>query len=229
VGFVVGFALVTGLSALAVRLLHSEIWMPISLAVGFSLLVSLMPWLKTVFKLSFSAAAGSGILLFWLQSVYNESLEPQRQGLAIAAGALLLCLIVVVVVLKPADRKAGAWLLPAMLMAWAIAYFSGSKGASIHWPWLPEEFHFAARKLGHFLFYGLLAFFPMRSALAVRHSGFNAAIFALLLSMAVAVFDESRQSMAPNRYGTFRDIIIDLMGACTSIAITLASKSRRGR
>jgi hypothetical protein len=101
--------------------------------------------------------------------------------------------------------------------------------------------NFFLRKLGHFTGYALLsAFFfhgwmetvNYRTGEFLRRSGkqvqipqrwhMRAAVLAVLCTLIIASIDEFHQSLLPGRTGTYRDVILDMMGgAFAQIALLI--------
>lgn len=73
----------------------------------------------------------------------------------------------------------------------------------------PEEVvRFFFRKLGHFVYFGLIAL----SALWMTRGRY---LLSILLTLGVAIVDEAIQSFVPGRHGSWTDVGIDMSGACT--------------
>jgi VanZ family protein len=83
---------------------------------------------------------------------------------------------------------------------------------------LPDEsfatVHWALRKSGHLLAYGLLGALWFRAIRAERAGWkWTWSAGAVALAMAVAVTDEWHQTFVPSRTGTPGDVLIDMIGA----------------
>ncbi len=77
-----------------------------------------------------------------------------------------------------------------------------------------------ARKLVHFVVFGILALLILRG-LAARAAGRLPArihALALALTIAFAVFDEIHQTFVPARVGSPVDVLIDSLGAAAALA-----------
>jgi len=86
--------------------------------------------------------------------------------------------------------------------------------------------HFAIRKLSHFVVYAILALLVLRAfRLVLDRSTVWLAAASLALTLAVAVVDEGRQSLARSRTGAVSDVALDMSGAAA--ALVLAHAIRR--
>ena len=103
---------------------------------------------------------------------------------------------------------------------------------SIFGPVNRHEFQIAhgiLRKVGHFAGYGVLSYFFFlgwrgRYRAQLRHTGDDLraacaaiwrgrwAVFAIVMTIAVASADEFHQGMLPSRTGLFRDVLLDTVG-----------------
>lgn len=98
-------------------------------------------------------------------------------------------------------------------------------------PALKAVVHGAVRKLAHFVEYAVLGGLAHR-ALALRpgRSALRAAGLGLLLAAAVALADETGQSLRADRTGSSRDVALDVAGAGFGLALCLgAAAARRPR
>jgi len=81
-----------------------------------------------------------------------------------------------------------------------------------------DVIHGVVRKLAHFTEYAILGALWFRG---LARSGVArppaAAWLALVISVACAVVDETRQSFVPSRTGSARDVLLDSMGALAAI------------
>jgi VanZ family protein len=159
------------------------------------------------------------------------------QGLAVAV--LLFAVSFVAIAWLPRDQRRTAVLLSVgLMMSWMVAYASSSSGGAD--PFLaffqerlglgPAQADLAVkgvRKLIHFLFYGALALVLSRAALNSRASRLEAVIYALATCLALAVFDEYRQSMAVARTGSPWDVGLDMTGAVAFLCIPFKPKGVR--
>lgn len=88
----------------------------------------------------------------------------------------------------------------------------------IFWPELDiqafEAWHTALRKAGHIVAYGLLAVsWQGAQNQSYRHFTRHSTLVTLLVSLAIACWDEWNQSLLPARTGTPWDVLWDLTGA----------------
>jgi VanZ family protein len=100
-----------------------------------------------------------------------------------------------------------------------------------------ERIHFAIRKSGHFIGYGLLALSWVRVWLrswshryAKRSERWIwACSLALFCTALIASLDEVHQSYIPNRTGMVTDVLLDCSGAALLMLIAAGVTSLRGR
>ncbi len=90
--------------------------------------------------------------------------------------------------------------------------------------------NYGIRKAGHFVEYAILALLTLRALI----SSFDRplvwlAAASLVLALAVAVVDESRQAAAANRTGALSDVALDIAGAASALAFALTGAGRRMR
>ncbi|MBN2470680.1 MAG: VanZ family protein [Anaerolineae bacterium] len=92
-------------------------------------------------------------------------------------------------------------------------YFSGIL------PVFPGFWEFAIKKSAHVVAFGVLALLILRALVAwmpLVKSWLTlrrASLLAVMLTLAYALLDELHQSFVPGRYGSLRDIGLDLLGA----------------
>ena len=130
-----------------------------------------------------------------------------------------------------------AWIV--LVQGFATDSFSASETSRIIVPLLRWLFpdadarwiasaHFAIRKLSHFVVYAILALLVLRALrLIFDRSSVWLTAASLALTLAVAVVDEGRQSLARSRTGAASDVVLDMSGAAS--ALLLASAIRRLR
>lgn len=85
--------------------------------------------------------------------------------------------------------------------------------------------HAITRKLAHVVEYAILAVLAVR---ALDHSGRSTArvaVASLVLCVAWAVLDETRQTFVPNRVGSPVDVAIDAAGAVLGVAARLGARA----
>ncbi|MCR1898330.1 VanZ family protein [Irregularibacter muris] len=81
-----------------------------------------------------------------------------------------------------------------------------------------EYLHHIIRKMAHFSVYLVLGLLLVHALRQSGVKGFKIFIFALILCISYAAFDEIHQLYIPGRSGQVRDVFIDSMGALTGIA-----------
>ena len=139
---------------------------------------------------------------------------------------------------RPGREIALAWLC---VVAWIVAVqtfagdsFSANETSRLIGPllrWLfPEAdaewiatVHLAIRKAAHFAEYAILALLALRAFRINfdRPLGWLAAA-SLVLTLVVAVVDESRQAAAADRTGALSDVALDMGGAASALALARA-------
>jgi len=125
----------------------------------------------------------------------------------------------------------------AAIQAFASDSFSANEtsrfiGQLLRWLFLDADaqwvatVHLAIRKTAHFVEYAILVLLVLRAFRMNfdRRLAWLAAA-SLVLTLVVAVVDESRQAAAANRTGALSDVALDMGGAVSALA--LASAVRR--
>ena len=86
-----------------------------------------------------------------------------------------------------------------------------------------EIYHGYVRKAAHFTEYAVLASFAVRAfgRSATYFLWRHRSVFALGVVIAIACVDEINQSFEPSRTGSFRDVLLDVFGGSTAIAILM--------
>jgi VanZ family protein len=103
----------------------------------------------------------------------------------------------------------------------------------VHW----DLIHFLIRKTGHFMGYGMFSLICFRAfwielrGVASRISRrLGAHGLAILVTFLVASADEFHQSLLPNRYGGFSDVLLDCCGAAMmGLALFVAMQMVKSR
>jgi VanZ family protein len=127
------------------------------------------------------------------------------------------------------------------LILWAVVILSASSGGfssenSGRWLRLffagdvPDLVHFAIRKAAHVVEYAILAALgwrALRRTGSATRSAATVAAGALGIALAVAVTDETLQSLSPLRTGSVWDVVLDLSGALLAVGIAAAVSQRR--
>ena len=85
--------------------------------------------------------------------------------------------------------------------------------------------HSVFRKCAHFAEYFVLGIFSanMFSEMGIKHK----VLFSIGLCMLVAAIDETLQRFVPGRAGRITDVLIDSVGACSSISVWLLFRIRK--
>lgn len=143
--------------------------------------------------------------------------------------------------MRPSSEIALAWLSVlawvAVIQIFASGSFSANETSRVIGPLLRWLFpgadaesiaavHFSIRKTAHVVEYAILALLALR---AFRSSSGRPLAWlvaaSLVLALAVAIVDESRQAAAEERTGALSDVALDMGGAAAALA--LASATRR--
>ncbi len=170
------------------------------------------------------------VTLFYLLSFQRETLNSQFWTPMFFGSILAVGASVVALVLMPSTRRAMVWLMAAVISGVLIAHFSGTKGGGDPWvypvmDWFNLHFTEAARivydfrKVIHFTFYGLMAFFAARAAFAAGADAVRSRWFSLAWTLPHACFDEFRQHFSAGRGASWVDVMIDLAGMLTFILL----------
>ena len=96
--------------------------------------------------------------------------------------------------------------------------------------------HGVIRKGAHFTVYGILSGLFFRAFRGTwpgtRRWQFTWAMPALVLSLLAASADEFHQTFTPGRTGTWKDVVLDMVGACfvqtLIVMVTAGNRNRRG-
>ena len=145
--------------------------------------------------------------------------------------------------LRPGSEIAHAWLWMlawiALVQIFASGLFSASETSRLIGPLLRWLFpnadaeslaiaHFAIRKAAHFIEYAILALLALHTfRLSFDQPPARLAAASLVLALAVAVVDESRQAASADRTGALSDIALDISGAASALAFASALRRRR--
>ena len=131
----------------------------------------------------------------------------------------------------------GLWI--ALIQIAAGGPFSASETSRLLGPllrWLLPDadartiasLHFAMRKAAHLIEYAILALIALRALRrSFDHSFAWHAAACLLLVLAVAVVDESRQARSALRTGARSDVALDLTGGAAALAIAFGVRQLR--
>jgi len=89
---------------------------------------------------------------------------------------------------------------------------------------VPPLLHYALRKLGHLLGYGILGALALRAARVDLQRPVLAAFAIVVL---VAAIDEAHQATVPSRGGTGWDVLLDVVGAAIAIGLMIRVQKYR--
>ena len=194
---------------------------PILLAVALPLALELSPLRLEPAYASWLLATLSGAVALWLNA---GGLHP-----AYEYGPTLMALVSSVGFLLGRSRPK-AYLIGLSLDLWLVAYLSsGHGGGDSMIAWLrhqglgqdaAETATHLFRKSVHFIFYGAVGWTTLRAARAVETPPSVAIRTALLAVLALASFDELRQSAYANRTGSAWDVLLDLGGATAFVGLS---------
>jgi len=218
-------------------------WAPVAFACGITAVVYSQDWLKKRgFAFWTSSSIGLGVCAGWLASQGLTSRVIDFEYLP-ALGLEFFCVISFVMVLVKTmrlpkkDRAPGWWIVALIIMGWCVSVGSSSAGGADHMVefcvrhgMVRHDAEFVVmviRKSIHFSFYGSLGLFARNAALSAREKPAAAWRFALLLALAVACFDESRQLSVPGRGASLYDVMLDFSGAVTFNLLSTWRASRR--
>lgn len=166
-----------------------------------------------------------GLGLFWLGplsvvwslSERHEGREIWRWSVPIGLG---LSALGTLWVLRRSIPRHQVYLVWAAILTWCVSYFGGSSGGADNMrpyyslfglsPELTWTLIMWTRKLIHVTFYSLLATCFYRFLVAHRAKPF---LPALAFALTMAICDEWRQNMMPNREGSYRDVLLDIGAA----------------
>ncbi len=215
-------------------------WLPLAMGIAVSAIVGCQPWLKAGrLGAPFVTAITSGLSL-----TYCLSTPPIVTRLGTIASKAVLAGYFAVFALSCAlfvvrgliSRKNGAmtgWLLIPIYAALIIGYVSGGIGGGDHMiAWAIRVLHMGRdqaetavhifRKSIHISAYGIVGLSLFRGAIAGRTAKPQAVLFAMLIVLCFASFDELRQTTAPNRTGSAWDVALDMTGALIFTLIAAA-------
>ncbi len=157
---------------------------------------------------------------FWTSAIpVVWTLSEVREGrtvwdFSLPASLALAALATSLALAKGLDKPHVPWVVAAIL-TWCVCYFGGSSGSADEmkpyfsfWRLSPETLKaliIGLRKLIHVVFYATLAHQIFRA--------FGKFPITIATAAAIALCDEWRQGLMPNRYGSFWDVLLDLSGA----------------
>lgn len=197
--------------------------------------------LTTIFLLSrrwvfvgYGPLLAAGIMVFWLRGQDPASLYYMVRRLAVPPllyGALVPFALFALpgLLAAPKEAKRALPLLGLLLLeTWLVAYLSGGAGGPgwmhtqfLHLGLTPDQAEtavIAVRKTIHISFYGSVGLTALAAALRGGDSVQRAMRLAIAYPLALACFDEMRQTTASNRSGQWTDVVIDMIGVGLALA-----------
>ena len=215
IGYLVGLALAVLTSSPA----------PLVLAAGLPGALALLSTMRSRSAFSYwTVLTVAGTLGFWLLS--GSGFEPLVVALLVGAaiaGALFFGAI-------REHRQLRLFLTLLSGFAMLVGYFSsGAGGAGPMLTWLTAhgctdpQAHLITlcfRKTIHFTFYGTVGWTALQAARQATDSSSAAVRTALLAAVALASFDELRQSGYTSRTGSAWDVLLDFSGAAVFIGLS---------
>jgi VanZ family protein len=218
-------------AAVLASLAMPAVWLPAAAGFAFLLLLYSLPALHPPLRGLTSLAFAPGVLAFWSASQGADRIAALFGTVAVTAALVAAGL---------ALRRRQRFMVPLLTVvgsAWLVAYFSGGAGGADPMVDLlrtlfglsREAAEFATvvlRKGIHFVFYGTVASLAWSAAVGARASARTAVGFGLAIALTLAAFDEGRQTSVPGRTGSASDVVLDLAGAATFIAISIRVRRR---
>lgn len=226
---------------------YPHAWMPITFCCLVVWFFARATWLPTIpYRiLACSAVCLNITSLFLISSVqrmniFQRERPPALQYMLIGGGILTVATLFTMLPIPKGKKKAAVLVFGAVLMASFIGYISSSQGGPNPMiAFFQHKFGLSAsgaetatilvRKTIHFTFYGtfgLLLYLAMRSA---KPAPQKALLIALGGVLALACFDEIRQTTADFRTGSPWDVCLDMAGAATFCLTAAATKRVRSQ
>lgn len=213
------------------------VWMPLALLGALAVVLLASGASFRSLALSWVAMACGGLLL-WTLSQPHAPMAPGWIGalVVLAAGALAPEAFLIAKSFRSSpESRAFAWAALLVFLVWMVAFFSspsGSSGGMIRLAMRlfsvarpeAEMIVLVVRKTIHFTFYGTMAATALRWFLALEVKRQRAFLCAILFALAVASFDEGRQSLFPDRTSSARDVLLDVAGATCFLAVARKRK-----
>ncbi len=182
-------------------------------------------------------------LMFWLAPLAMMwMISERREGRDVSSFALMTELVVTglgtaFLLSTGSLKKEEGKLVFAILMTWTVAFFSGQSGGADH---MRGWFDFLRwgendvirlviwiRKFIHVTFYGTLMWFFATYFFRANIDRKRAIGFAIAFPLCISICDEYRQSMMPNRMGSYSDVILDMSAAIVVLAILLKVSKKK--
>lgn len=230
-GLALGILLLVGLNQIT-----KGLWLPFGFAVVIAGLLHWAPWLKSrAVATPLALAAGAWICWGWsatsvftFKKVDLEFVPTAVMGFVALVSSVAACVAILRV---PAKQRKPAWkvLLPLAFAILVSLVSSSVGGADPMKQWVmahlgmgaeaADQLVLAVRKTIHFTFYGCVAWSAAAAARSAKEPEGSWLLFGGWFALTVASFDEMRQITAAGRTGSFWDVLIDLAGALTFLAI----------
>lgn len=187
--------------------------------------------------------AAESWLLFWLAPVAMMwLLSERREGRDVSQISIVFELLLAgtgtsILLSSKSLKKEEFKLVVAIILIWLVSYFSGSSGGAdkMH-PWFAflnltsanlDTLIIAVRKTIHVTFYGTLMWLFATYLLPLVPNRRTAIGFAIAFPLCISICDEFRQSMMPNRSGSYADVILDMSSAIIVLLVLLKVSARK--
>lgn len=215
------------------------------MGLAVSAVVAVQPWFRSsrlAFSFCFALTSGAALTYALSSQAIVTSLGPAFPKFALVSLGALFALPLLSFagrgLLQRKTAAMAAWLLIPIAAGCILGYVSGGIGGADHMiKWVMDTLHWSRgqaetcvhylRKSIHFTAYGLLGLSLFRAAMAGGAPKPRAFVFAILVVLSMASFDEMRQTTSPNRTGSFWDVTLDVSGAGTFAAFAAAICGRR--
>ncbi len=161
------------------------------------------------------------LALLWLLSERREGrdVSPISIGIEIALAGIGTAILLTTNSLRKEEGR----LIFAILLSWAVGYFSGQSGGADKMHPMFSIFGLTGddlvrvviwvRKIIHITFYGtLMALFATYLWREIANKR-NVIFYSIAFPLCISICDEFRQSMMPNRGGSYLDVILDMTSA----------------
>ncbi len=178
-----------------------------------------------------------GLLMFWLAPLALLWLLSERkegrgsEPISITVELILAGIGTAILLSGNRFEKGDMRLIGAILLTWAVAFFSGGSGGADHMTSLFGFLHLTQDQLDilikiirkgiHLSFYGTLTYFVASYLFPQIPSRKTVYGFAVALPLLVAISDEYRQSMMANRQGSLMDVFLDMSATFVVLIVFL--------
>lgn len=205
---------------------------PLVLAIGLPGAFLLLPAMREERAIaSWNLFLVAGALGFWRLTQGGSPWEVQMLlGLTVLMGVPFIGWVL-------GNRSLGIPLALIAVFAMLVGYFSSGRGGPDfieHWLLSQglsadqaHHFNIAFRKTVHFTFYGSVALTSLIASLRASNDLKASLRTALLAALALASFDELRQSGFAQRTGSAWDVLLDMAGGLTFVGLSRWIVSRR--